>query len=186
MSTVYFDIDTQNDFMLPAGALYVPGAERILPAVAELNRKAAAEGIPVISTMDAHTENDPEFAHWPAHCVAGTYGQRKPSATLLEKRIVVPSTPSEISVRGYQQILLEKQALDCFTNPNLPRLLEQLGAEHCVVYGVVTEYCVRMAVLGLLNTGRKVEIETRAIQCLKQQDGERALEEMVRAGAVRR
>ena len=186
MSTVYFDVDTQNDFMLPAGALYVPGAERILPAVAELNRRAAAEGILVISTMDAHAEDDPEFAQWPAHCVAGTFGQRKPAATLLEKRIVIPSAPVDTSVRGYQQILLEKQALDCFTNPNLPRVLDELGAERCVVYGVVTEYCVRLAVLGLLKTGRVVEIETRAIQHLNEQDGARALEEMTRAGAVLR
>jgi nicotinamidase/pyrazinamidase len=184
MKTVYFDIDTQQDFLLPAGALYVPGAERIIPVVAELNRQAAAEGIPVISTMDAHAENDPEFAQWPAHCVAGTLGQRKPAETLLEKRIVIPSSPVDVSVEGYQQILLEKQHLNCFTNPNLLRILDALGAQRCVVYGVVTEYCVREAVLGLLRTGRAVEVETRAIQALNEQDGARALEEMARAGAV--
>jgi len=26
MKTVYFDIDTQIDFLFPAGSLYVPGA----------------------------------------------------------------------------------------------------------------------------------------------------------------
>ena len=31
MKTVFFDIDTQIDFVYPAGALYVPGAEHILP-----------------------------------------------------------------------------------------------------------------------------------------------------------
>ena len=34
MKTVFFDIDTQLDFLYPAGALYVPGAERIVPAIA--------------------------------------------------------------------------------------------------------------------------------------------------------
>ena len=38
--TLFFDIDTQIDFVYPAGALYVPGAEHILPVVAELNRRA--------------------------------------------------------------------------------------------------------------------------------------------------
>ena len=33
MKTVFFDIDTQIDFLYPAGALYVPGAERILPEI---------------------------------------------------------------------------------------------------------------------------------------------------------
>ena len=77
MKTVFFDIDTQSDFLYPAGALYVPKAERIVPAVARLNRFAAEHGIPVISTVDAHAENDAEFAQWPPHCVAGTLGQRK-------------------------------------------------------------------------------------------------------------
>ena len=54
MKTVFFDIDSQLDFLYPAGALYVPGAERIVPAIARLNRFAAAHGIPVISTTDAH------------------------------------------------------------------------------------------------------------------------------------
>jgi nicotinamidase/pyrazinamidase len=55
MSAAFFDIDSQLDFLYPAGALYVPGAERIVPAIASLNRYAAAHGIPVVSTTDAHT-----------------------------------------------------------------------------------------------------------------------------------
>ena len=74
MNTVFFDIDSQLDFLYPAGALYVPGAERIVPAIARLNRYAAAHGIPVVSTTDAHTEDDPEFQIWPHHCVAGNVG----------------------------------------------------------------------------------------------------------------
>src|SRR6185312_16056768 len=72
MKMVFFDVDTQLDFLYPAGALYVPGAESIVPRVAALNRYAADTGIPLISTVDAHTEDDPEFRHWPPHCVAGT------------------------------------------------------------------------------------------------------------------
>lgn len=180
--TVFFDIDTQIDFVYPAGALYVPGAEQILPAVARLNRFAAENGIPLISTTDAHAEDDPEFRQWPPHCVAGTMGQRKPEATLLAKRVVVPTVPGDYPVEDAQQIILEKQALDAFTNPNLPRILERLGAGRCVVYGVVTEYCVRCAALGLLRLGKPVEVVTDAIQTLKEEDGRRALEEIVAAG----
>ena len=61
MKTVFVDIDSQLDFLYPSGALYVQGAERIVPAIARLNRYAAQHGIPVVSTTDAHTENDPEF-----------------------------------------------------------------------------------------------------------------------------
>jgi nicotinamidase-related amidase len=55
MKTVFFDIDTQIDFVYPAGALYVPGAEHILPVIGELNRRAPL----VISTMDAHARTIP-------------------------------------------------------------------------------------------------------------------------------
>ena len=148
MKTVFFDVDTQLDFMYPAGALYVPGAEKIVEQIAALNRFAGAQGIPLVSTMDAHTENDPEFQAWPPHCVAGCIGQHKPEATLLSRRLVVPNTPVEVAIDGAQQILLEKQTFDCFTNVNLARLLERLGAERYVVYGVVTEICVKLAAWG--------------------------------------
>ena len=148
MKTVFFDIDTQFDFMLPAGALYVPGAERILPAVARLNHAATA----VVSTTDAHAENDPEFRGWPPHCVAGAYGQVKPAATLLERPVVVPNHPAPVDVTGARQTILQKQSLDLFTNPNLQQVLDQLAADEYVVYGVVTEYCVKFAALGLLRS----------------------------------
>ena len=182
MSTVFFDIDTQYDFLLPAGALSVPGAERLIAAVATLNRWAAGQGIAVISTMDAHGEDDPEFRVWPGHCIAGTLGQRKPEATLLARRVSVPSRAAAFDLTGTQQVILEKQALDCFTNPNIGEVLRRLDAERCIVYGVVTEYCVRMAAFGLLKTGRAVEIVTDAIETLKREDGEAALAEFTAAG----
>jgi len=182
MQTVFFDVDTQNDFMLPAGALYVPGAERLLPKIARLNRYAASRGIPVISDTDAHTEDDPEFRNWPPHCVAGTLGQQKPPETLLDRRVVIPSTPGEYAIEGAEQIILEKQTLDCFTNPHLPAILEQLNADRYVVYGVVTEYCVRFAALGLLKTGKRVELVTDAILSLKEDDAARTIEEFLAGG----
>lgn len=182
MRTVFFDVDTQNDFMLPAGALYVPGAEQILPAVARLNRYAAEHGIPLISSTDAHAENDPEFQQWPPHCVAGTFGQQKPPETLLEPRVVIPTAPGTYDVRGARQIIVEKQALDVFTNPNLAGLLEELKADRYVVYGVVTEYCVRCAAMGLLKTGKPVALVTDAVKSLREEDAEQTLQEFLAAG----
>ena len=77
MSALFIDVDTQLDFLYPAGALYVPGAERLIPALGHLTRYAAGHRIPLVSTVDAHTENDPEFQSWPKHCVAGAAGQHK-------------------------------------------------------------------------------------------------------------
>jgi nicotinamidase/pyrazinamidase len=182
MKTVFFDIDTQIDFLFPAGALYVPGAERLMPVLEKLNRYAAEHGIPLVSDMDAHLENDPEFRVWPPHCVAGAFGQQKPSALLVPKRVVIPWRKSEFSIGGARQIIVEKQTLDVFDNPNLPRLLELLDADRYFVYGVVTEYCVRCAAKGLLRTGRPVYLVTDAVETLNPEDSRRTLDEFTSAG----
>jgi nicotinamidase/pyrazinamidase len=195
MKTVFFDIDTQLDFLYPAGALYVPGAERIVPAIARLNRHAAQRGIPVISTADAHLEDDVEFKTWPRHCVAGTIGQHKADSTLLEKRVVIPNRAfirrpggrpgfCDLAIENAQQIVVEKQTVDAFAAPNLSRILDRLAADRYVVYGVVTEICVLHAARGLLKTGKPVAVVTDAIEGLKAEDSKRALEEIRAAGGA--
>ena len=159
----YFDIDTQLDFMVPAGALYVPGAEKILPKVAELNRYAAAYGILVISTTCAHTEDAAEFIKWPPHCITGTFGQLKPAGTLLEKRVTIPITPCNLDIAGAQQIIVEKNELDVFSNPNFLPLLNKLGITDCDIYGVMLDYCVGLAAEGLKNSGRTVNLRREAL-----------------------
>ncbi|MBZ5620453.1 MAG: cysteine hydrolase [Acidobacteriia bacterium] len=178
MKTVFFDVDSQLDFLYPAGALYVPAAERIVPAIARLNRFAAEHRIAVISTTDAHAENDPEFAAWPPHCISGTTGQHKAERTLLEKRVVVPNRQCEFALDGVQQVVVEKQTVDVFLAPNLSRVIEQLEADRFVVYGVVTEICVLFAARGLLKAGKPVTVVTDAVAALKAEDSARALDEI--------
>jgi nicotinamidase/pyrazinamidase len=184
MRTVFFDVDTQLDFLYPAGALYVPGAESLEYRIEDLNRLAATRGIVVVSTMDAHSENDIEFRQWPPHCVVGTAGQHKPAATLLDRRLTLPSTPAQFDIADVQQILLEKQTTDCFSNPNLPALLERLEADRAIVYGVVTEVCVKNAALGLLRAGKQVWVVTDAVECLNKTNAEAFLEDFVRQGGA--
>jgi len=188
MMTVFFDVDTQIDFLYPAGALYVPGAERIVERVAALNRHAASRGIIVISSMDAHSEDDPEFRIWPHHCVPGTAGQQKPASTLLEKRVVVhnvvPHESSKAIHGGVNQILLEKQTVNCFTNVHLPALLDHLKADRYVVYGVVTEICVRHAAFGLLKTGKRVELVTDAVRGLDEKAGAAMIADFAGSGGL--
>ena len=176
MKTVFFDIDTQLDFLLPAGALYVPGAEQIVPQVARLNHSAPT----VVSTTDAHWESDPEFRNWPPHCVAGCLGQNKPAATLGEERVTIPADDARILLAP--QIIFQKRVLDVFASPNLPALLEALGADAYVVYGVVTEICVEYAVRGLLKTGKPVTLVTDAIKELRDADGRRTLSDFTASG----
>jgi nicotinamidase/pyrazinamidase len=164
VKTVFFDVDTQLDF--PAGALAVPGAERIVPALGELTRFALGRGIRIISTADAHTEHDPEFEIWKPHCVAGTVGQMKTAGTAVSGVLVIPSAKSDVAAAQANlppQLIFEKQSLDCFSNPNLSPLLRTIAAERYVVYGVATEHCVQKALTGLLSTGAQVELVEDAV-----------------------
>ena len=184
MSTVFVDVDTQLDFLYPGGGLYVPGAERIVPAIERLNRYAAAHGMTVLSTTDAHTENDPEFTKWPPHCVAGAIGQHKPAATLLDRRAVVPNLDCGLSLEGAQQIILEKQTVDVFEARQLRRVLETLNAKDFVVYGVATEICVWNAVRGLLALKRPVTVVAEAVKELAAADGARVFDQIRALGGV--
>ena len=149
MPRAFLDIDTQIDFVFPAGALYAPGAEIVLPTIARLNAFAAAHGIPLISTACAHTENDPEFAEWPPHCVVGTVGQNKPAALLVGQK------------------MFEKQHTDVFRHPSAESMIAGLGADEFIVYGVVTEVCVQAAAFGLLDRGYRVRVVRDAVQHLR-------------------
>lgn len=167
----FFDIDTQNDFVMPGGALYGGGAERVIPEVAALNRYAGDHGIALISTMCAHREDAREFQVWPPHCIVGTAGQQKPLVTLLGD--------------PHKQIIVEKDDLDMFSNPEVLPLLNRLGIDDCYVYGVFTEYCVKCAIMGLLQSGRTVSLVTEATAHLDQAAGEKVVAEFLAAGGRR-
>ncbi len=171
MKTVFFDVDTQIDFLFPAGALAVPGAEGIIGNLAALTRYAGSKQLQILSTADAHSEDDPEFKTWKPHCVVGTAGQLKTAATSLPKPSVLTTAEGALdwisdAVGVPGQIIIEKQQLDCFTNPNLRPLLDLLQADRFVVYGVVSELCVQFAAFGLLQTGARVELVTDAVKSL--------------------
>jgi nicotinamidase/pyrazinamidase len=185
MKTIFFDVDNQLDFLYPAGALYVPGAELLLPAFARLTQFAKSQQLQILSTADAHTEDDPEFKTWKPHCVAGTNGQQKATATLLGSPLhSIPSTPGAPTPTDSAQILIEKQHTDCFTNPNLEPLLTKIAADRYVVYGVVTEICVSHALFGLLKTGARVELVTDAVRHLNEDSCNQMIKRFETAGGL--
>ncbi len=184
---IFWDVDTQRDFMLPGGKLYVPGAEKLIPKLKRLVDLAREGSVFLVSTVDAHTPNDLEFRDWPPHCVQGTPGQQKIPETMTDDFLIIPNDPEfrlPEDLRAHKQIIVEKQTLDDFDNPNTERILKLLGtdAEH-FVFGVVTEYCVRLSVVGMLERGYRVTVVTDAIETLKEEDGRRALAEFVARGA---
>jgi nicotinamidase/pyrazinamidase len=176
---IFWDVDTQADFMLPAGKLYVPGAEAIIPQLKRLTEHAAATGILVVGDVDAHRTSDPEFQVYPPHCLAGTPGAEKIPETTLPRQYRIPNRKVSLppDLLSYQQVMLEKQTLDVFDNPNTEALLERLGrGPEFVLYGVVTECCVHLAAKGLLERGYRVSLVTDAIRQWDEAKGKATLE----------
>lgn len=184
---VFVDVDTQADFMLPGGRLYVPGAEKLLPTLARLRDFAEQHDVPVLTSTDAHPTDAKEFQQWPPHCVRGTPGQLKVPESLVRKYTVVPQERrtllSDEELYRYRQWILEKDDLDLFTNPQADDLVRRLDAEQYVVYGVATEYCVKLAVKGLLERMRPVTLLVDAIREIKPEDGQAVLRELQAGGA---
>ena len=182
--SLFWDVDTQVDFLTRAGRLYVPGAEEIVPRLQQLTAYAADRGIAIVASTDAHLENDPEFTQYPPHCIVGTEGQLKIGGTLLARRYTLPNRKVELreDLKTYAQIILEKQTLDVFTNPNTAPLLKLLAPREIILYGVVTEICVDRAARGLIERGYRVNLVTDAIKHLDPEQASATLDYVVSHG----
>jgi nicotinamidase/pyrazinamidase len=184
---VFWEVDAQQDFMLPGGKLYVPGAERIIPNIKRLVDAAQKTRILLVSSACAHTADDPEFASFPLHCIRGTEGALIVTEGLAKDHVIIPNRakfglPADLF--DHAQIVIEKQELDVFSNPHTNEIVERLGAEAAyVVFGVVTEFCVHFASKGLLDRGRKVFVVEDAIETVNAEEGRRALSELDAMGA---
>ncbi len=187
---IFWDVDTQVDFMQPGGALYVPGAEKLLPNLKLLTDAARRNEVFLVSDACVHGPADEEFKRFPPHCLRGTHGAAIIPETIAGRFFVIPNRahvkiPPDLS--KVQQVILEKQTLDVFDNPNTEKVIERLKSfsdsdAEFFVFGVVTEYCVRLAAKGLRERGRQVSIVRDAIETLNPADGQKALDELTGLG----
>ena len=183
---VFWEVDTQQDFMLPGGKLYVPGAEKIIPNIARLVNVAREGRVLLVSSACRHLADDPEFKNFPPHCVRGTPGERIIPQALAERVHSVPNDGTARlpdSIFDNQQLVIEKQTLDVFGNPHTETIVNRLGKDtEYIVFGVVVEHCVYLAAKGLLDRGHKVSIVQDAVETLKGADGRRSLDELKSLG----
>jgi nicotinamidase/pyrazinamidase len=161
--TVIWDVDTQIDFVLPYGKLYVPGAEETVPAMRQLVEAARSAGLVHVASADDHELTDPEISEhpdytttYPPHCLRGTRGARKIPET--EQEDPVPITLERLPERYLRgrEFLLLKKSFDVFTNPNTDRLLDHLDPDEIVLFGVASDVCNDAAIRGFLERGRHV------------------------------
>lgn len=180
----FVDVDTQIDFMQPEGALYVPGAETLVPNMKRLIEYARSSNTPIIASVDAHLADDPEFSQFPPHCVRATPGQKKIAVTEIVDAHLVPAEPKdEDELPSNGAVVLEKTVFSLFGNQNAEAIFRKIAADEYVVFGVATDYCVKAAVMGLLERGYSVAVVEDAIKGVTEDGTTLAIEEMRRAGA---
>lgn len=161
---IFWDVDTQHDFMRSDGLLYVPGSEAIIPLLRSLTNFAHEHGVPIVASADDHIaghrelSDSPDFQRtFPPHCMRGTPGQLKIVETRLLSPLVIEPEPEEPDAltrrvaahRG--DILLHKHWFDVFTNANVMTVLGALDPQVIVLYGVALDVCDKYAVEGLLE-----------------------------------
>jgi nicotinamidase/pyrazinamidase len=160
---ILWDVDTQVDFMLPDGKLYVPGAEETAPAMGRLVEAARSAGIVHVASADDHELTDDEIsdqpdysATYPPHCLRGTRGARKVPETEQVDPVPITLEPLPDRYLDGREFLLLKKNFDVFTNPNTERLLDRLDPDEIVVFGVATDVCDDAAIRGFLDRGLRV------------------------------
>ena len=178
MARILWDVDTQVDFMLPNGKLYVPGAEQTIPAMQRLVEAARAAGLVHVASADDHEITDPEISDepdfrntYPPHCLRGTVGAEKIAETKQSDPLPLgelPIPPGLVPglIDGKRELLILKKNFNVFTNPNTDALLSALDPDEVILFGVATDVCDDAAILGLLQRGRRVRFVEDAARAL--------------------
>lgn len=179
---IFWDVDTQYDFMAADGKLYVIGGEMILPLIERLTDHAHEYGIPIVASADDHVPEDPEISDeadfidtFPPHCMRGTPGQAKIRESKLERAMVIPPEPQDPAtlaarVRSHDgDFLLTKHVFDVFSNPNTETVVAALDPRDIVLYGVALDVCDRFAIEGLLarRPGTRIWLVTDATRPIR-------------------
>src|SRR5262245_43630870 len=111
---IFWEVDTQADFMKPDGKLYVRGAEKLVPNVQRLTDAARQGRVFLVSDACVHLPNDEEFKRWPPHCLRGTPGAEILPEGLARTFFTIPNRPGvkiPPDLSKVQQVILEKQTL---------------------------------------------------------------------------
>jgi nicotinamidase/pyrazinamidase len=163
--TVFCDVDTQVDFMLPGGALYIPGAEALAANAGRLNSAARGLGVTLVHTADDHTLADAEIAvegadfvtTFPPHCLQGSGGARRlPETAAAPGALDIPWAATGIdpdAVSSAREMVLRKNSVDPFSVGTVSQVFDVLSPARAVVYGVALDLCDAYLVEGLLARG---------------------------------
>ena len=184
-------VDVQNDFCL-GGALAVPGGDQVIPVLNKWIRRFRENGLPIAFTLDWHPSDHCSFREqgglWPAHCVQGEKGSE------LHPDLEPPSGDRPTEKMFKKGFLSGEEAYSGFEGhldgdlsaPRLGDWLKSLRVSEVYVGGLATDYCVKATVLDAVKQGFRTRLIVEGMRAVdvNEGDGHRALDEMMRAGAV--
>jgi nicotinamidase/pyrazinamidase len=152
-------VDMQVDFGLPAGSLYVTGAEEILAPVNALIDQARAAGAFVVYTQDYHPPVTPHFVThgglWPPHGVQGTPGADLLPGLHVHGPIMDKGTDGRDGYSGFSVRDPESGKAEA---TRLGTLLREHGIKRLIVVGLAGDYCVGETAIDGVREGFDVEL----------------------------
>lgn len=193
---IFWDVDTQFDFMRPQGTLYVPGAEDTIDTVSAVRRFALDNGFSMLSDVDWHRLDNPEISEhpdmkttFPPHGMAGTPGAERVGylGEVPIDYVEIDETDlaelHQLVQKDQFHIVIRKQSLNVFDNPNTHRLVDFVHPEHVVVFGVALDCCVYYVLTELSqHRGVKLSLLTDATKGLHTRPDEEVYEELRQRG----
>lgn len=178
MKMLFWNVDTQRDFMDSKGKLYIKDSETIKPTLKRLTELAQKYNIQVVNTIDFHTKDSKEISDnpdfktsFPKHCLEGTEGViliKETHPGYDEPVVIVNNRDVEINIddiKSCRNIFIRKDEFDVFRgNRFTNKILEEIKPSVVIVYGVATNVCVNYAVLGLVEKNINVIVIKDAIK----------------------
>lgn len=161
-NTLFWDVDTQFDFMDPDGKLYVPGAEGIINKINWTRSFALDNGYSILADVDWHSPDDPEISDtpdfeqtFPPHCMAYKSGADRIGhlGSLQIDYVSMEKMPTEelrkLVDKDQFHVVIRKRQLDVFENPNTAELIKLIAPKAIIVFGVALDLCVCCVLKGL-------------------------------------
>ncbi len=176
--------DMQNDF-LPGGALAVPEGDRIIGALNDALDGFVSAGLPVVMTRDWHPPDHCSFKSrggpWPEHCVRETAGADFSPLMHKAPNALIISKAADRNEEQYSAFNGRDEA-----GRTLGENLRGLKAARVFIGGVATEYCVFNTGKDILREKYGLFVFTDGVKAIdvQQGDGEKALKELEKDGAV--
>jgi ureidoacrylate peracid hydrolase len=142
-------VDMINEFCKPGGKMVLPGYEALVGPQTAIIDAARAAGMPVIWVHDAHRpgmRHEREWAKRTPHSLENTW-----ATEIIE----------DLGARA-DEIHVTKRRYSAFFQTDLDLTLKDMQVDQLVVFGVVTNICVRSTVHDAFFNGYEVVVPSDA------------------------